>query len=149
MPTVEYICELDAPLEQVWDFYNHIESLFKVTPPENHARLDGPAVPMGEGAIYPLRFTRFGITIRLTSRIVTYEPPHRFQDLQVKGPFAAWLHTHQFTALSPTRTRLTDHVEYRLPFGPFGLIADRLFFRRELDKMFAYRHQITRRNLEK
>lgn len=149
MATVEYICELNAPLERVWAFYDTVESLFKVTPPEIYARLDGPALPMGTGVVYHLRFSRFGIPMRLDSKIVVYEPPHRFVDEQIKGPFHFWRHIHQFEALPNSRTRLIDHIQYTLPFGPFGRFADLLFFRREVNKMFAYRHKITRENVEK
>jgi len=149
MPTAEYVCDLEAPLERVWAFYDDIESLFKVTPPENHARLNGPPVLMQLGAIYHLLFSRFGVTVHLDAEIVVYDPPYRFQDRQIKGPFHSWTHTHSFAELPGNRTRMTDHVEYELPFGPFGKIADLLVMRRQLDTMFAYRQKITRENVEK
>jgi ligand-binding SRPBCC domain-containing protein len=151
VPTVEYICDFDAPLERVWAFYDDIDTLFKLTPPELKARMEEPPVPMRVGVVYALLITRFGLTLRWDAEIVAYDPPHMFRDRQVKGkgPFKAWTHLHSFAALPNERTRLTDHVEYVVPFGPFGKIADRLFVRRELDKMFAYRQKITRENVEK
>ena len=151
MPTLEFVCDLEAPLAQVWAFYDNIGTLFLLTPPEVKARLEGELVPMRVGVVYHLLFTRFGITIRWDAEIVAYEPPRMFRDRQVdgKGPFTAWTHTHSFDPLPGDRTRLTDHVHYRLPLGPLGHIADLLFVRRELDKMFAYRHKVTRETLEK
>ncbi len=151
MPIVEYVCDFEASLDRVWAFYDDIGSLFKLTPPENHARIDGDPLPMRVGVIYRLLITRFGVTLHWDAEIVTYDPPHLFRDRQVdgKGPFKAWTHTHTFTALPNGRTRLTDHVEYEAPFGPFGRVANLLFIRRELDKMFAFRHKVTRENVEK
>ena len=150
MPTVEYMCDLEAPLERVWAFYDAIDALFTLTPPEVHARLEGEPAPMRVGVIYHLVLKRFGVTIRWDAEIVAYESPRFFRDRQVegKGPFKAWTHAHSFDPLPNDRTRVTDRVEYEMPFGPFGRIADLLFVRRELDKMFAYRHKITRQNVE-
>lgn len=151
MPTLEFICDLDAPLEKVWAFYDDIGALFKLTPPEVKARLDGEPVPMRVGVVYHLIFVRFGVTVHWDAEIVAYQPPRFFRDRQVdgKGPFTAWTHMHSFDPLPGDRTRLTDHVHYHLPFGPLGRIADLLFVRRELNKMFAYRHKVTRETLEK
>ena len=151
MPTVEYVCDLDASLESVWAFYSDIASLFKLTPPELDARLEGEPVPMHAGVIYHIAFRRFGVTMRMATEIVVCEPPRLFRDRQVagKGPFQAWTHMHSFDPLPGDRTRLTDHVHYHLPLGPLGRLADLLVVRREIDKMFAYRHKVTREILEK
>ncbi len=152
MPTVEFVCDIDAPLEKVWAFYDTIDTLFKLTPPDTQARLDGEPVPMRVGVIYKLKLRRWGIPLPTwQAEIIAYEPPRFFADRQVpgKGPFKAWEHRHGFEALPDNRTRLTDHVAYTMPFGPFGKVADWLFVRRDLQKMFAYRHRITRESLER
>ncbi len=151
MPTVEYVCDLNAPVDKVWAFHDDIGALFTLTPPKMHARLVGDPEPMGQGAIYDIVTKRFGLSLHLVAEIVAYEPPRLFRDRQVKGkgPFRRWEHTHGFDPLPDNRTRLTDHVEYEVPFGPFGRLADLLFVRRELNQMFAYRHKITRELLEK
>ncbi len=151
MPTLEFACDIEAPLDKVWIFYDDIGCLFKLTPPEVKARLEGEPVPMGVGVVYHLLITRFGVTLHWDAEIIAYEPPRLFRDRQVdgKGPFQAWTHTHTFDPLPGDRTRITDHVHYHLPFGPLGRLADFLFVRRELGKMFAYRHKVTRETLER
>ena len=151
MPTLEFVCDLNAPLERVWAFHNTVETLFKLTPPDKHARLLGNAEPMRAGVIYRIQVRQFGIVpVTMQSLIREYAPPDGFVDVQVpgKGPFKSWEHQHRFTALSPDRTRLTDHITYEMPFGPLGALADRLFVRRDIEKMFAYRHEVTRREVE-
>ncbi len=71
-----------------------------------------------------------------------------FVDEQVSGPFAAWRHTHRMLpAEDPGRSVLEDHVEYELPLAPiaYPLAGDRA--ERELLRLFAYRHRVTREDL--
>lgn len=78
-----------------------------------------------------------------------------FADDQVRGPFAYWHHTHSVrseTRLDPTRiggdpiagTILRDDVEYEMPFGKLGELAQRLFIARQLRATFDYRRDRTR-----
>ncbi len=150
MPILTYTCEIEAPLQRVWEFHNNVESLFILTPPDKHAKLVGAAEPMRAGVVYHIKVRQFGIIpIEMHSQITVYSPPDGFEDVQAKGPFAAWKHEHRFIALSDTRTRLVDTVTYSVPLGFLGRIADALFVHRDLDKMFAYRHKVTRQMLEK
>ena len=148
---MKFVCDINAPLEKVWAYYDTIDSLFKLTPPDTKARLDGPPVPMRVGVVYKLKLRRMGIPLPTWhAEIIAYDPPRLFADRQVpgKGPFKAWEHRHSFDALPDNRTRLTDEVTYTPPFGVLGKIADALFIRRDIEKMFAYRHKITRETLE-
>ena len=61
-----------------------------------------------------------------TRSIQEWEPPRRFVDVQVRGPYALWHHTHEFAALTATRrTLMRDTVRYALGFGPLGALAQR------------------------
>lgn len=88
------------------------------------------------------RARHFGVPFRMTSRITACEPPSRFVDEQVSGPFARWWHEHVFDDLGDGRTRMTDRVEYRSPAGPIGRLADRLvlegYMRRLIDERNAW-----------
>ena len=152
MPILEFTCDVNASLEQVWEFHNSVDTLFKLTPPAKHARLLDPPEPMRAGVIYRIQVRQFGIVpITMHSLIREYTPPSGFVDIQLpgKGPFKSWEHRHSFTALSPVCTRLTDHITYEIPLGVLGNIANSLFVRRDLESMFAYRHAVTRRELER
>jgi uncharacterized protein (TIGR01777 family) len=78
------------------------------------------------------------------------EPGRRFVDVQERGPFAAWRHEHGFTP-DPSGDReasmLTDRVTYRLPGGPLGRALGAGVVRRKLERMFRYRHAVTRDDL--
>jgi ligand-binding SRPBCC domain-containing protein len=67
-----------------------------------------------------------------------------FRDTQLKGPFAAWEHVHRITAEvrdGVPGTLVQDEVEYTLPLGPLGGMANSLFVRSQLEATFAYRQQ--------
>ncbi len=153
MPTREFRLLIHAPLEAVWEFHNSIQSLFLLTPPSTQAKLDGDPVPMAQGVVYKLKLKRWGVIPLPTwsARIAVYDPPHRFEDEQIsgQGPFKSWRHVHRFERVEDDYTLLFDQVTYEVPFGVLGKVADSLFIRADIERMFAYRHQVTKRELEK
>jgi hypothetical protein len=74
------------------------------------------------------------------TRITRWQPPSEFQDLQEKGPYKTWIHTHRFTEDGAGVT-IHDRIEYALPFGPLGRLAHRLRVRRQLEEIFEFRQK--------
>jgi hypothetical protein len=70
------------------------------------------------------------------------EVGHRFTDVQVKGPFAKWSHTHAIDADGSGACFLEDHVTYRLPLGAVGRLFGGGLVRRKLNRLFQYRHRV-------
>jgi ligand-binding SRPBCC domain-containing protein len=86
---------------------------------------------IGAGEEVTWRARHFGVHWRMTSRITGFDPPHRFVDEMVRGPFRSFRHEHGFEAIG-TGTRMTDVVTFRMALGP---LADRpvgLYLRRLL-----------------
>lgn len=79
-----------------------------------------------------------GIPIRWTTRIRKWDPPYRFVDVQLSGPYQIWHHTHRFESTNGG-TRMTDVVRYRLPLGFIGRTMNLLIVRRDLERIFDYR----------
>jgi ligand-binding SRPBCC domain-containing protein len=86
------------------------------------------------------RARHYGVPFRMTSRIVELERPGRFVDEQVRGPFAAFRHEHQFSAYADG-TRMTDIVTLRAPLGPLGRIAELAFLARRLRSLIELRNR--------
>ena len=80
-----------------------------------------------------------GLPVRWRTRIEAWDPPHRFVDAQLSGPYTLWHHTHTFRADGPGATVLGDRVRYAIPFGPAGEVARALFVQRDLERIFDYR----------
>ena len=95
---------------------------------------------MRPGALidYTIRLHR--IPMRWRTEITRWDPPHSFEDAQVRGPYAKWVHTHRFTEQNGG-TMIYDRVAYALPFGALGLAALPLV-RKQLDRIFDYRTQV-------
>jgi ligand-binding SRPBCC domain-containing protein len=133
------------PIEEIFEFFSRAENLQQLTPPWLHFRiLSVEPTPVRKGTLirYSLRWRIF--PVRWTSEIVEWEPPGRFVDVQLKGPYKLWHHEHRFTAASDG-TRITDEVQYLLPFGPLGAMAHSLKVRKDLESIFAYRADAVRR----
>lgn len=133
------------PLEEVFDFFSRAENLEQLTPPFLNFRiLSVQPNPVRQGTLirYRLRWRVF--PIYWTTRIEAWEPPHRFIDLQLKGPYSLWHHTHTFEAVEGG-TMIRDEVRYRLPLGWLGRLAHALQVKRDVAGIFAYRRQAVER----
>ena len=86
------------------------------------------------------RLSLFGIPFRWRTRIAAWQPGVRFVDVQERGPYALWHHTHTFSD-EGQGTRVTDRVEYRLPLGALGEVAHPVMVRRMLGRIFDHRQE--------
>jgi ligand-binding SRPBCC domain-containing protein len=133
------------PLDEVFEFFSRAENLQQLTPPWLNFRiLSVEPATVREGTLirYSLRWRVF--PIRWTTRITDWEPPHRFVDLQLKGPYKLWRHEHRFVA-EGEGTRISDEVHYILPFGILGRIAHSMKVKSDVEAIFAYRREVVSR----
>jgi ligand-binding SRPBCC domain-containing protein len=131
---------LALPAERAFAFYADALNLEAITPPWLAFRVTttGP-IEMRPGALIDYRLRLHGIPVRWRTRIEAWEPSRRFVDVQVRGPYALWEHTHTFEPDGPHAVVIRDRVRYALPFGPLGRLAHALFVRRDLERIFDYR----------
>ncbi|HEX3240566.1 MAG TPA: SRPBCC family protein [Solirubrobacterales bacterium] len=139
---------VERPIAEVFDFYGEALNLEAITPPWLGFEVTTPDVVMRPGARIEYRLKLHGVPVRWRTRIDAWEPPHRFVDVQTKGPYALWHHTHEFESDGPGATILRDRVRYALPFGPLGEIARRLLVRRDLERIFDHRRDAVERLLK-
>lgn len=129
------------PVEVVFPFFERPENLAQITPPELGFELLTPSpVPMRMGTWIDYKIRLLGIPVRWTSYIAHYDPPRSFVDVQVRGPYSFWYHTHRFEPYEGG-TMITDEVLYELPLGPVGELIHRLWVRRKLRFIFDYRQR--------
>ena len=127
------------PIERVFDFFSRAENLGRITPEWlQFQMLTPPDVELRAGTILEYRLRIHGIPVRWRTRITEWDPPHRFVDVQERGPYRLWRHTHRFVEAAGG-TSMTDDVEYELPFGILGRIVQWLQVGRDVRAIFEYR----------
>ena len=130
---------LPHPREAVFGFFTSPENLGAVTPSWLHFTLLTPApIVMAAGTVLSCRLRWMGVPLRWLSIIREYDPPHRFVDAQLLGPYSRWEHRHMFFE-ERGGTVVEDRVTYKLPFGPLGRLTHSLLVRRQIEAIFAYR----------
>ncbi len=128
-----------APLGEVFAFFSDAGNLAEITPPFLGFRmLTQRPIAMMPGARIQYRLSVHGIPVKWTTEIRRWEPPRRFIDVQLSGPYAFWHHTHRFEQQNGG-TRMRDLVRYRLSFGPLGRMVNALQVRRDVQAIFDYR----------
>jgi hypothetical protein len=129
------------PVPAVFDFFSHVENLEQITPPWMRFRTLTPLpIAMRPGATIAYSLRVRGIPLRWLTEIESWNPPHEFVDVQAKGPYKLWRHTHRFSERNGG-TLIADTVEYALPFGLLGRLVHRLQVARDLGRIFDYRAQ--------
>jgi ligand-binding SRPBCC domain-containing protein len=88
-----------------------------------------------------------GIPVRWRTRIEAWEPPVRFVDVQVRGPYALWEHTHTFERDGEHAVVIGDRVRYAIGAGLLGRIAHAAFVERDLERVFDYRERAVTQRL--
>ncbi len=133
--------------EELFAFHERPEALPLLSPKDGSVRVvKAPkGLAVGEEAIVKVGFGPIRAT--WVARHTVYDPPRRFVDEQVSGPFRSWRHEHRIEPC-PEGATLTDEITFELPAGPLGRLALPIVLR-ILRKSFEDRHAITRREVER
>jgi ligand-binding SRPBCC domain-containing protein len=133
---------IERSIVEVFPFFANPRNLEIITPPWLNFRIlsaSDATTQTGSEILY--RIAWHGLPMHWKTGIRQWQPPHRFVDTQIAGPYRLWHHTHKFEAHGE-RTRMLDVVRYRLPFGPLGRLVHRAKVRRDVERIFAYRRAI-------
>jgi len=140
----EFKSELWLPLPPagLFPFFGNAANLNAITPPWLNFRiLTPPPIAMREGTLIDYRLRVHGLPLRWRTRISAWQPPHRFVDEQLRGPYRLWIHEHTFEPRN-RGTLARDLVRYAVPFD---WLTHRWFVRRDIEKIFAVRQEALRR----
>ena len=126
--------------DEVFPFFADAGNLEAITPPWLGFRVVTPQpLEMRPGALIEYRLRLHGVSLSWRTTIAVWDPPRRFVDVQIAGPYRMWHHTHDFSQGPGGGTVMRDTVRYALPYGPLGELARRLFVARDLEAIFDFR----------
>lgn len=134
---------LEGTPDEVFGFFGDAKNLEAITPPLLRFSVITPGpIEMHVGTLIEYRLRVHALPVSWLTSIQAWEPPHRFVDMQLKGPYALWHHTHTFAADGPAHTRMTDTVRYAVGFGALGELAHRTFVGRDVEQIFEHRARV-------
>lgn len=141
MEIFEKRSRFNAPAEVVFNWHLRDGAFERLNPPWAPAQVVSRTGGIADGG-------RVELQVPVGPFHQTWESEHRgfipgvqFQDVQIRGPFAACVHTHRVEPDGAGASSLIDRLEYRLPWGPLGVLG-RPYVRAKLNCMFHYRHQL-------
>ena len=129
---------LPRPRPEVFAFFADPRNLLRLTPPRLALRVCTEHATLAAGAVLDFRMRWLGVPLRWRSYVREYDPPYRFVDVQVRGPWARWEHRHRFLD-ERGGTSVEDRVTYRLPLGGLGRLVHAALVERQLRALWAYR----------
>jgi ligand-binding SRPBCC domain-containing protein len=139
----EFKTELWLPLppEELFPFFADAANLDAITPPWLNFRIVTPQpIEMRPGTLIDYQIRVRGLPMRWRTLIKEWQPPHRFVDEQLRGPYRQWIHTHTFEPRDGG-TLARDCVSYAVPLD---WLAHRWFVRPDIERIFQYRAEALR-----
>ncbi|WP_342514502.1 SRPBCC family protein [Sporosarcina sp. FSL K6-1522] len=139
MPLIEHREFVQAPIERCFDLARDVETHTRTTGKTQEKAVGG--VTMGllqAGDVVTWEAVHLGVRQRLTAKVTVMNRPYSFEDIMVKGAFHSFHHIHEFIEQG-NGTVMIDRFQYRSPFGPIGVIADKLFLESYMRKFLVNR----------
>lgn len=129
-------------LPEVFAFFADAANLERITPRNLHFRiLSRLPIDMHPGAVIDYQLSLFGVPFRWRTLIESFDVGRQFIDVQLRGPYRSWRHVHDFESV-PGGTRMRDRVDYEMPFGPLGEVANTVFVTRQVENIFDFRRKV-------
>ncbi|MBD3374205.1 hypothetical protein GF406_04150 [candidate division KSB1 bacterium] len=147
MQDFKYQSVIPARVMDVFSFHHDLNNLKKIS---KGVQIDVLSVEgnMKKGTIITLLIKKWFLKTIWQLEIIDHQPNQSFSDLQTKGPFRYWKHTHIFQK-EGEQTLLIDRVEYQLGFFPFLWPAEKWLMKWIFMHMFKKRHELTRQIFQK
>ena len=143
---MEYVKEtvIKASPERVFAFHQLPDAFERLVPPWEKVKIVQKADISKLGSRTILETRIMGLfKVQWVAEHTAYDPPRMFEDTQVSGPFRKWRHRH-IVKLHPEGAVLRDEIDYEMPIPIFGPLAAPAAVKPRLDKMFTYRHEVTK-----
>jgi ligand-binding SRPBCC domain-containing protein len=141
--------QLPAAADEVFAWHEAPGAFARLTPPREPVRVLRHEGGIKDGARVLLRVGPWPFSLRWELEHRDYREGRSFTDAQVRGPFRYWQHVHRMIPQGPDACLLEDSIEYEMPLGILGRLVARLVMQPKLERLFAFRHEVTRRAFER
>lgn len=149
MPKIIHETYIEAPIVKCFDLARNVEKHIETTSHTNERAVAGVTtglLQLEDSVTWEA--THFGVTQKLTAKIIAMDAPHTFTDVMIRGAFHSFTHIHTFTE-SSGGTMMKDTFTYKAPFGVLGKIADHLFLERYMKNFIISRANELKKIAEK
>lgn len=161
----KFIRQIDLPVTtaDAFDWHERPGAFVRLLPPWQKVEVLEARGGIRDGAKVTLRISQGPIRFRWKLEHRDYDHGRLFRDVQTSGPFRAWSHHHRFedgrNGGSPDAPdapgspgaleccRLVDEIDFEPPFGFLGRWIGAPIILRDLQRLFGYRHAVTRDDL--
>ncbi|SFA87094.1 MULTISPECIES: SRPBCC family protein [unclassified Bacillus (in: firmicutes)] len=127
MPMIEHRQYINAPIELCFDLARDVDLHTQTTSKTKEKAVGGVTSGLlEEGDSVTWEAVHLGVRKKLTAKVILMEKPYRFVDVMVKGAFQSFDHTRLFIE-EADGTIMIDQFNYKSPFGPIGVLVDKLF----------------------
>ena len=140
--------QLDATATKVYEWHTRPGAFQRLQPPWEDVRLLDPGEGLAQGSRTVLDVPMGPFRKKWVAEHGEIRPGESFQDTQVQGPFAAWIHEHRMKPGPDDTCWLEDEIHYRLPLGALGRVLGGAHVRQTLERVFTYRHEVTRNDIK-
>lgn len=128
--------------EEVFSFFSNPANLKKITPSELSFTMQKmSSAEIQKGTEIDYKFSKYGLPMKWKSLITQWDPQSQFADVQLKGPYSVWHHTHSFYEIE-SGTIIHDKVLFKLPLGPLGFLIAELLVKADIRKIFNFRSTV-------
>jgi len=135
--------KINAPVETLFAYHENPNAFRRLTPPWEQVEVLRHEGGIQDGAEVDIKLKIGPVPQKWSLTHQNYEKNVQFEDKQVKGPFAHWVHTHRTIPDGDQNSILDDDIAYKLPLGILGRIFGSAFAHAKNDRMFIYRHEVT------
>lgn len=143
--SIKTIQKIPISLDKAWDFFSNPANLQAITPDNMGFKVisqhHGDIMYAGQIIEYTVKPV-LGIPLYWMTEITQVKDKAYFIDEQRFGPYTLWHHQHHFKAIEGG-VEMTDIIHYKNPGWFFGIIANELFVKKQLQGIFDYRYKKT------
>lgn len=124
---------------EVFDFLTDPNNLPELLKPSIDVKVVTPEVALKRGNEVHFMMTRFGLSQSIRFRVEDVLRGSRLSYRQSEGIFAGWTHTMKFEDHGENGTLVTDIVDYQVPMGLLGHLADDLVLKGDMERLLTSR----------